>query len=52
MKDWATLRARLGAVKTVSDVAVVGFSLHEAQIDITYSGQLEPLQAALADYMR
>jgi hypothetical protein len=47
LQDWATLRARLGAVKSVTKMDVVGLALHEAQIDLAYSGQLEPLRDAL-----
>jgi hypothetical protein len=46
--DWAALRARLGAVKTVTGMDVVGLTLNEAEIDLTYSGHMEQLRDALA----
>ena len=46
--DWATLRARLGTMKTVTEMDVVGLALNEAEIDLTYVGQTEQLRAALA----
>ena len=48
LKDWAVLRARLGAVKTVTGMNIVGFALHEAQIDLAYLGPMEQLKDALA----
>ena len=47
MKDWATLRTRLGAMKSLSDIEIIGLALHDAQIDLTYSGQMEKLQDTL-----
>jgi hypothetical protein len=46
--DWATIRAQLAAVKAISDINVVGLTLHEAQIDLTYFGQIEQLRYAMA----
>ena len=46
-EDWATLRAQLGVVKAVTGMQVVGRALHEAQIFLAYSGEVEQLQAAL-----
>jgi hypothetical protein len=48
LADWATLRSRLGTVKTVTDMDVVGLALNEAEIDFTYSGPMEQLRGALA----
>ena len=48
MKDWAKLRARLGAMKSITEIEIVGLSLHEAQIDLTYIGQMEQLRDGLA----
>ena len=50
VEDWATLRARLGAAKAVTGMDVVGRTPHEAQIYLTYSGEVEQLQAALAQH--
>ena len=41
VNDWAKLRARLGAMKSITEIEIVGLSLHEAQIDLTYIGQME-----------
>jgi hypothetical protein len=48
VEDWVTLRTRLGAAKAVTEMDVVGRTLHEAQIYLSYSGKVEQLQAALA----
>ena len=48
LADWAKLRSRLGNVKTVTDMDVVGLALNEAEIDLTYSGPMEQLRGALA----
>ena len=47
-QDWATLRARLGMAKMVTEIDVVGLALHEALLDLTYFGQIEQLHDALA----
>ena len=47
-EDWVMLRTRLGAAKAVTEMDVVGRTLHEAQIYLSYSGKVEQLQAALA----
>jgi hypothetical protein len=46
--DWAKIRNQLGAVKAVSDLDVTGLALHEAEIQLTYSGRPEQLRDALA----
>ena len=43
MEDWAKLRTRLGAVKTIAEIDVVGLDLNEAQIGLVYSGEVEQL---------
>ena len=47
LADWAKLRSRLANVKTVIEMDVVGLALNEAEIDLTYSAQLEQLREAL-----
>jgi len=49
-EDWTMLRARLGATKVVTGIDVVGRTLQEAQIYLTYSGEVEQLRAALAQH--
>ena len=48
IEDWTTLQARLRAAKAVTGMDVVRRTPHEAQIYLTYSGEMEQLQAALA----
>jgi hypothetical protein len=48
LDDWAKIRKQLGAVRAVSDMDVVGLSLHEAEIELTYFGRPEQLRDALA----
>ena len=50
VEDWVTLRTRLGAAEAVTGMDVVARTLHEAQIYLTYSGEVEQLPAALADH--
>lgn len=50
VEDWVTLRTRLGAAEAVTGMDVVGRTLHEAQIYLTYSGEVEQLPAALAEH--
>ena len=45
-----TLRTRLGAAEAVTGMDVVGRTLHDAQIYLTYSGEVEQLPAALAEH--
>jgi hypothetical protein len=49
-KDWTTLRARLDAAEGVTSMEVVGRTLHEAQIYLAYSGEVEQLQDTLAQH--
>ena len=44
------MRTRLSGAKEVADVDVVGRGEHEAQVYLSYSGELDRLQAALAQY--
>ncbi len=46
--EWESLRARLGAVKALVEIDVVGLARHEAQIELTYFGQMDQLERALA----
>jgi hypothetical protein len=48
LNDWAAIRAQLAAVKAISAIDVAGLTLHEAQIGLTYLGQTEQLQYAMA----
>lgn len=48
LADWSALRMRLGAVNAVTEMDVVGVALNEAQIDLTYVGEVEHLKDALA----
>ena len=50
VEDWVTLRTRLGAAEAVTGMDVVGRTLHDAQIYLTYSGEVEQLPAALAEH--
>ena len=50
VEDWVTLRTRLGAAEAVTGMDVVARTLHEAQIYLTYSGEVEQLPAALAEH--
>lgn len=47
-RDWASIRARLAAVPTIANVSIVAFTLNNAEIELSYSGQLPQLQEALA----
>jgi hypothetical protein len=48
LDDWAKIRKQLGAVRAVSDMDVIGLSLHEAELALTYSGRPEQLRDAMA----
>jgi hypothetical protein len=50
LNDWTTLRARLGAAKAITGMDVVDVAPNEAQIYLTYSGDVEHLHAALAEH--
>jgi hypothetical protein len=49
-EEWVTLRAQLAATKAVTGVDVVGRNEHDAQIYLTYSGEMRQIQAALAQH--
>jgi hypothetical protein len=49
-QDFATIRSQLGAVDTVSEVHVVGLTLNEALIDLTFAGEVEELRRRLAQH--
>ena len=44
------LRTQLAATKAVTGVDVVGRTEHDAQIYLTYSGEMPQIQAALAQH--
>jgi hypothetical protein len=48
LDDWAKIRDGLGSVRAVSGLEIVGLALHEAEINVTYSGRQEQLRDALA----
>jgi len=48
LDDWAKIRKQLGAVRAVSDMDVIGISLHEAEVALTYAGRPEQLRDAMA----
>jgi hypothetical protein len=48
LDDWAKIRKQLGAVRAVSDMDVLGLSLHEAEVALTYAGRPEQLRDSMA----
>ncbi len=48
LDDWAKIRKQLGSVRAVSDMDVLGLSLHEAEVELSYFGRPEQLRDALA----
>jgi hypothetical protein len=48
LDDWAKIRDGLGSIRAVTGLEVVGLALHEAEINVTYSGRQEQLRDALA----
>ena len=48
--DWAILRARLNAVDSVTGMEIVGRTAEDAQIYLSYSGEVEQLQSTLAQH--
>ena len=48
LDDWARIRAGLAAVRSVADVDVMGLTVQEAEVGLTYSGRAEQLRDALA----
>ena len=47
-QDWAAIRQRLANVRTVAGIDVLGISLYEARVALSYFGQAEQLSAAMA----
>ena len=48
LDDWAKIRDGLGSIRAVTGLEIVGLALHEAEINVTYSGRQEQLRDALA----
>ena len=48
LDDWGKIRKQLGSIRAVSNVEVVGLSLHEAEVELTYFGRPEQLRDTLA----
>jgi hypothetical protein len=48
LDDWSKIRDGLGSIRAVTGLEVVGLALHEAEINVTYSGRQEQLRDALA----
>ena len=46
--DWTRIRTQLGAVKSIADMHVVGLSLSEARVELSYFGRAEQLREAMA----
>jgi hypothetical protein len=49
-EEWVTLRAQLAATKAVTGVDIVSRAAHDAQLYLTYSGEIPQIQAALAQH--
>ncbi len=47
-QDWAAIRQRLANVRTVAGIDVLGLSVSEARVALSYFGQAEQLSAAMA----
>ena len=48
LADWTSLIAQLSVVDGVTEIVVSGLAHNEAQIDLSYVGELDQLQDALA----
>ena len=48
LANWAKIRAQSARVAGIAGLDVVGLSLHEAEIDLTYFGPIEDLPRAMA----
>jgi hypothetical protein len=48
LENWVKIRAQSALVKEVADLDVIGLSLHEAEINLTYFGPIEELPKAMA----
>ena len=44
LEEWARIRNQLGAVRSVADVDLLGLSVNEARIELSYFGRAEQLQ--------
>jgi hypothetical protein len=44
LEDWARIRRQLAAVRSVTEVALLGMSVNEARIELAYVGRPEQLQ--------
>jgi hypothetical protein len=47
-QDWAAIRQRLAGVHTVAGINVLGISVNEARVALSYFGQADQLSAAMA----
>ena len=47
-QDWAAIRQRLAGVHTVAGVNVLGISINEARVALSYFGQADQLRSAMA----
>jgi hypothetical protein len=47
-QDWAAIRQRLANVRTVAGIDVLGLSVSEARVALSYFGQAEQLSSAMA----
>lgn len=47
-QDWYAIREHLAAVRTVAAVSVLGISVNEARLELTYFGQADQLGDAMA----
>jgi hypothetical protein len=47
-EDWFRIRERLASVRTVAAVSVLGISVNEARVELTYFGQANQLGDAMA----
>jgi hypothetical protein len=47
LDEWMRIRSQLGAIRSVTDVDVLGLSVSEARIDMAYVGRQEQLRDAL-----
>jgi hypothetical protein len=48
LENWGKIRTQSALVAGIADLNVIGLSLHEAEIDLTYFGPIEDLAQAMA----
>ena len=48
LENWAKIRAQSARVAEISDFDLIGLSLHEAEIELTYLGPIDDLPQAMA----